>query len=137
MSLRGKYSFFGCNSKLSKMATETGSLGKLNTESTELLIRAVLEFSFNNYTVDMKKKIEELSFLHHELRKVQQKSRFSVASATKRVTDIRVKEQIISKKNERLDKLNKENGSLRKQISLLKKENSKALQDKEKISNTD
>jgi hypothetical protein len=44
---------------------------------------------------------------------------------------------MISKKNEKLDKLNKENGSLRKQISLLKKENPKALQEKKKISNTD
>jgi hypothetical protein len=65
--MRKIYSFFKHNSKLSKMTIEAESLGQLNTESTELLIRAVLEFSFNNYKVDMDKKNEELSFLHHEL----------------------------------------------------------------------
>jgi hypothetical protein len=36
-----------------------------------------------------------------------------------------------------LDKLNKENGSLKKQLSLLKKENAKVLQDKEMINKAD
>jgi hypothetical protein len=83
-------SFFGRNSKLSKMAIETRSLGKLNTDSTELLIRTVLEFSFNNYKVDMEKKIKELSFLHRELQEAQQKTHSSVASVTKRETDTRM-----------------------------------------------
>jgi hypothetical protein len=105
-------SFFGRNSKLSKMATETGSLGKLNTESTELLIRTVLEFSFNNYKVDMEQKNNELSFLRRELREAQRKSR-DKASSAKKASETREKERIISQKNAKLDKLNKENDSLK------------------------
>jgi hypothetical protein len=36
------------------------------------------------------------------------------------------------KKNAKLDKLNKENGSLKKQLALLKKENKKVQENKEK-----
>jgi HD-GYP domain-containing protein (c-di-GMP phosphodiesterase class II) len=48
--------FFGHSPQLSKLATEIGLVSKLNVESVEMLIRATLEFSYNNYKVDMLRK---------------------------------------------------------------------------------
>jgi hypothetical protein len=123
--------FFGRNPKISRVASELGLVTKTQTANTELLVRTTLEFAYDNYKVDMEKQQKEISFLRRELRVAQQKSRLDVASATKRETETRAKERIILKKNTKLEKLNKENGGLRKQVAILKKENSKMLQDKE------
>jgi hypothetical protein len=114
--------FFSRNPKISRVASEIGLATKTQTANTELLIRATLEFAYDNYKVDMGEQQKELLFLRHELRVAQQKSRSGVASATKRETETRAKEQMILKKNVKLEKLNKENGGLRKQIAILKKE---------------
>jgi hypothetical protein len=123
--------FFGRNPKISRVASEIGLVTKTQTANTELLVRTTLELAYDNYKVDMEQQQKEISFLCRELRVAQQKSRLDVASATKRETETRAKERIILKKNTKLEKLNKENGGLRKQVAILKKENSKMLQDKE------
>jgi hypothetical protein len=61
--------FFGRNTQLSRLTTEIGVVSKLNLETVEMLIRATLEFSYNNYKVikmDMERKNRELSSLRKE-----------------------------------------------------------------------
>jgi hypothetical protein len=121
--------FFGQNPNISRVATEIGLATKTKQEKTELLLRTTLEFAYNNYKVDIERKQQEILSLRRELRVAQQKSRSSVASITKRESETRAKERMIMKKNLKLEKLNKENGGLRKQVAILKKENSKQLKE--------
>jgi hypothetical protein len=78
--------FFGRNPQISSLATEIGLVTKLNVESVEILIKATLEFSYNNYKVDLQKNTQEiLSF--RQLKMVQQKSCSEVASVTKKESE--------------------------------------------------
>jgi tRNA nucleotidyltransferase/poly(A) polymerase len=70
--------FFGQNPKISRVATEIGLAMKTRKENTELLIRSTMEFAYNNYKVDMERKIEEISSLCRALQAAQQKSRLGI-----------------------------------------------------------
>jgi hypothetical protein len=84
--------FFGRNSSLSRAATEIGMVSKINPETVELIIRATLEFSYNNYKVDMERLNKDNSNLRRELRSTQQKSRANTFSITKKEGELKAKE---------------------------------------------
>jgi hypothetical protein len=61
--------YFGQDKVLSKKAEKISQTTKLNIETVELIIWASLEFSYNNYLVDIKRLERENSDLRRELRK--------------------------------------------------------------------
>jgi hypothetical protein len=61
--------YFGKDQVLSRKAEEISQSTKLNMETVELIIWASLEFSYNNYLVNMKRIERENADLRRELRK--------------------------------------------------------------------
>jgi hypothetical protein len=120
--------FFGPDEVISRKAEEIGQNTKLNIETVELFIRASLEFSYNNYLVDMRGLEREISNLRRELRK----SRAIESSNSKKASEQKSKERIkLQEKSEKLNQLNQENGRLKHELSLLEKETKMMNQDKE------
>jgi hypothetical protein len=59
--------FFGHNPQISRLTSEIGLVSKLNNESVKILIQSILEFSYNNYKVDMQRNVKKISALRCEL----------------------------------------------------------------------
>jgi hypothetical protein len=121
--------YFGKDQVISRKAEEISQSTKLNMETVELILRASLEFSYNNYLVDIKRIERENADLRRELRK----SRATESSNSKKASEQKSKERIeLQEKTEKLNQLNQENRRLKNELSLLKKEGKKMNHDKEK-----